>query len=221
MRRTRRCWPKWRGGHDDAPGPGRCGACRDAGCRPRAGAGCRRHPWRLVPPGETRTVAKSSLAVTAAGTWNRSTRRPTSRSEVWTRHGLGLGEIDFFVIPRGKPLFRERDKKKAPLPRFDPAMLPPDLVEWFRNTARIVTGGSLFETFDVRPATLAGYPGVAFGYSYTTVDDNLERLGLARAAVIGGTLYLITFDAPKLHYFDASVADVRATMDSARFTAAR
>ena len=174
------------------------------------------NPWRLIEAGEVRKVAKSDLAITAAGEWNRSSHRPTSRSEVWTRDGLGLGELDFFAIPQGKPLFRERDKKKDPLPRFDPAMLPTDIVEWFENSARIITGGALFETFDVRPARLAGHPGVEFGYSYASQSDNLERRGLARAAVVGGKLYLITFDAPKLHYFDAGVSDVRAMMDSAR-----
>lgn len=173
--------------------------------------------WKLIGHGEVRKVARSQLTVTATGAWNRSPQRPTRSSEVWTRHGTGLGELDFFAaIAKGKPLFRERDKKKAPLPKFDPAMLPTDIVEWFANTAEIVLGGGLFETYAVRPAQLAGHRGVEFGYSYVSAADNLERRGLARAAIIGGRLYLITFDAPQLHYYDATIADVRAIMDSAR-----
>lgn len=179
-------------------------------------------PWRLIEPGEVRKVAKSRLTVTAAGEWNRSPQRPTGDSEVWTREGLGLGELDFFGdIKKGEPLFRERHKKRDPLPKFDPAMLPTDLVEWFENSAEIVLGGSLFETFDVRPAQLAGHRAVEFGYSYTSESDNLERRGLARAAVIDNRLYMITFDAPRLHYFDAAVADARAIMDSARLSDGR
>jgi hypothetical protein len=174
-------------------------------------------PWRLVEAGRTRTVAKSALAVTPAGDWNRSTRRPTKRAEVWTRDGTGLDELDFFAaIPKGKPLFREQHKKKAPLPKFDPAMLPTDIVEWFENSARIVLGGALFTISEVRPAKLAGADGVHFAYSYASEGDNLERRGEVRAAVIGGKLYLINFDAAKIHYFDAHIGEVRALMDSAR-----
>jgi hypothetical protein len=38
----------------------------------------------------------------------------------------------------------------------------------------------------------------------------------ARAAIVGGKLYLITFAAPEIHYFDANIAEARAIMDSAK-----
>lgn len=179
-------------------------------------------PWKLVDSGKTRKVANSRLAVTPAGDWNRSSQRPTRRSEVWTKDGTQLDELDFFAaIPKGKPLFKESDKKKAPLPKFDPAMLPTDIVEWFENSAQIVLGGALFEVTEVRPAKLAGFDGVHFAYSYSTQGDNLERRGEVRAAVIAGKLYLINFDAAKIHYFDAHIAEVRALMDGAVLVAGK
>jgi hypothetical protein len=66
----------------------------------------------------------------------------------------------------------------------------------------------------VRPATLAGHPAVEFDWSYTGGDE-VDRVGLVRAAIIDGKLYLINFDAPKLHYFDEHVGEVRRIMDSA------
>ena len=173
--------------------------------------------WRLVEAGQTREVANSNLVVTAPGEWNRSTQRPTRRTEIWTKDGNTLNELDFWLgVKDGDPIFREQDRKKAPLPKFDADMLPTDLVEFFEDTARLVLGGSLVETHEVRPATLAGYPAVEFDWSYTGGDE-VERKGLVRAAIVGGKLYMINFDAPRLHYFDEHVDEARRIMDSARF----
>ncbi|MCA1662287.1 MAG: hypothetical protein LC648_09115, partial [Novosphingobium sp.] len=119
-------------------------------------------------------------------------------------------------IKKGEALFRQRDKKKDPLPRFDPAMLPTDIVEWFENSARIALTSAVFEVGAVRPAKLAGADGVEMEFSYATEGDNLERRGVARAAVIGRRLYLITYDAPRIHYFDEGLPTALAIMSSAR-----
>jgi hypothetical protein len=174
-------------------------------------------PWRIVRDGDVRKVGKSNLAVTAIGDWNRSTQRQTGESENWTQHGTGLDDLGFYVgIKKGEALFRQRDKKKDPLPRFDPSMLPTDIVEWFENSARIALTSAVFEVGAVRPAQLAGYPGVEMDFTYATEGDNLERKGTARAAVIGQRLYLITYDAPKIHYYDAGLPTALAVMNSAR-----
>ena len=174
-------------------------------------------PWRIVRDGEVRKVGKSNLAVTAIGDWNRSTQRQTGESENWTQHGIGLDDLGFYMgIKKGEALFRQRDKKKDPLPKFDPAMLPTDIVEWFENSARIALTSAVFEVVAVRPAQLAGHPGVEMDFTYATEGDNLERMGTARAAVIGQRLYLITYDAPKLHYYDEGLPTALAVMNSAR-----
>ena len=176
-------------------------------------------PWRIVRDGEVRKVGKSNLAVTAIGDWNRSTQRRTGESENWTQHGTGLDDLGFYMgIKKGEALFRQRDKKKDPLPKFDPAMLPTDIVEWFENSARIALTSAVFEVGAVRPAQLAGHPGVEMDFTYATEGDNLERKGTARAAVIGQRLYLITYDAPKIHYFAEGAPTALAIMSTARLT---
>ena len=55
-----------------------------------------------------------------------------------------------------------------------------------------------------------------FTYHYTVQDEDVRRKGEGRAAIVNGQLYLITFDAPEIHYFDAGIAEARAVMDSAR-----
>lgn len=172
--------------------------------------------WRLVEANVPREVVNGSMTVTAPDQWNRSTNRPTKRTEIWTKDGTTLGELDFWLgVQAGEPLFKERSKKKAPLPKFDPKMLPTDLVEFFQDTARTVLGGSLFEVTYVRPATLAGHPGVEFEHTFTGADE-VVRKGLVRGAIVGGRLYLINFDAPKIHYFEQHIDEVRAIMDSAK-----
>lgn len=172
--------------------------------------------WRLVKAGEPREVVSGAMTVTAPAEWNRATDRPTKRTEIWTKDGTTLGELDFWLgVKAGEPLFKERSKKKAPLPKFDPNMLPTDLVEFFEDTARTVLGGSLYETTYVRPAKLAGQPGVEFEFTFTGADE-VARKGLVRGAIMGNRLYLINFDAPKLHYYDEHVDEVRAIMDSAK-----
>lgn len=172
--------------------------------------------WELVDRGETRKVARSDVRVTASEEWNRSTTRPNKWTEIWTQDGTSLNELLFFArIKDGKPLFKEQDKKRAPLPKFESDMLPTDLVELFRDTAQIVLGGAQFETGTVEPSTLAGYPGVHFEYSYSG-GDNLSKRGEVRAAIIDGRLYMITFEAPRIHYFDETIDEARAIMDSAR-----
>ena len=173
--------------------------------------------WRLVEAGDTRKVARSDLRVTAPEDWNRATERSTSRSEIWTQDGIALSELSFFAkIKDGETLFKRNQRKRNPLPEFDKDMLPTDLVEWYEDTANIVLGGSLFEIVEVAPATLGGHPAVHFRYSYTG-GDNVARLGEARAAIIDEKLYLISFEAPRLHYFDRYITGVRAMMDNARF----
>ena len=173
--------------------------------------------WRLVEAGDSRKVARSNLVVTPPEDWNRATERPTSRSEIWTTEGTQLTELMFYgKIKDGETLFKRNQRKRNPLPEFSATMLPTDLVEWYEDTANIVLGGSLFQIVEVKPATLGGYPGVHFRYSYTG-GDNVARLGEVRAAIIDKKLYLISFEAPEIHYFDRYITGVRAMMDGARF----
>ena len=173
--------------------------------------------WRLVEAGDSRKVARSDLVVTAPEDWNRSTQRPTSRSEIWTQDGVGLTELMFYArIKDGETLFQRNQRKRNPMPEFDKDMLLTDLVEWYEDTANVALGGSLFRIEEVMPAKLGGYDAVHFRYSYTG-GDNVARLGEARAAIVDEKLYLISYEAPRLHYFDRYITGVRAMMDNARF----
>ncbi len=170
--------------------------------------------WALVPKDSPVAVAQGRMTVTPSDNWNRWSSRP-SKGEIWTRDGIALNELSFFAqIADGEPLYRERDGKNLPLPKFRSDMLPTDLVELFETSNRILMQTSLFEIVTVEPATLGGNDAVRFSYDYVVQGDELSRKGEAVAANIGGKLYLVNFVAPSMHYFDRDIAKFRALVAS-------
>ena len=173
--------------------------------------------WKIMPQKTPVAVAKSNLTVTPRSDWNRWSSRPSKKGEVWTLDGVSLNELSFFAgVANGESIYKERNKKDKPLPKFDAKMTLPDIVQMFEASNRIIMETSLFKVDQVEPATLAGHKGVRFTYEYTVKDEEVRRKGEGRAAVIGGKLYLINFVAPAIHYHDAGIDEARAIMDSAR-----
>lgn len=172
--------------------------------------------WRVVPAGTPATVAKSPMRATPAVAWNRQTSRAAGKNvETWTLDGALLNEVAFFGgVADGDPLFKERQKKDKPLPRFKASMLPTDIVTLFEASNRIVLESSLFAIDKVEPATLGGHKGVRFEYHYSMQGDQLNRRGEAVGAIVGGKLYLVSFVAPEIHYFDRDVAQFRKIVET-------
>lgn len=161
-------------------------------------------------------VAGSTLSVTPPRDWNRLSIRPGKRAETWTLDGEQLNDVTFYVgIEPDQPLVRERKKRSDPLPRFTATTLLAEVPELLERTYRTVRGTGSFATTGVTPESFLGSTGIRFTYEYAD-DDNLTRKGEARAALIRGKLYMATFDAPRLHYYDRTLADFRALADSAR-----
>lgn len=172
--------------------------------------------WKEMPTGAAVAVAKSSLTITPKSDWNRWSRRPSTKGEIWTLDGVALNELSFFAgVASGESLFKERNKKDKPLPKFNTNMLAPDIAQLFESSLRIILETSLFQIDSIEPAKFAGNDGVHFTYRYTVQADEVRRKGEARAAIIGGKLYLINFVAPEIHYYDAGIEEARAIMDGA------
>ena len=45
--------------------------------------------------------------------------------------------------------------------------------------------------------------------------DNLTRLGLARAVIVQGDLFMMLYEAPRLHYYERNLPDFMALLESA------
>ena len=168
--------------------------------------------------GEVAEVADSGMTVTPPRDWNRLDAKPGKYTEVWTLDGEQLNDVTFYGgVEPGAPLVKERDKKRDPLPKFTANTLLVEVPELLEGTYRAYKQIGGFTLTGSRPDKFLGREGVHFTYEYTDGDD-LPRKGEARAALIGKKLYMVTFDAPRLHYFDRTLADFRALADTAKLS---
>jgi hypothetical protein len=173
--------------------------------------------FKLMPTGKAQPVGKLGLSVIPPNDWNRLGAKIGRNAESWTLDGLSLNDLSFYAgIEQGRTLFREFDKKNRPLPKFAASMLPTDIVSLFEGSYRVAAGTSLFEIGKVEPATFAGKPGVHFTYSFVQQGEEVRRNGEGTGAIIGGKLYLITFEAPIIHYFDRDIARYHDLVSTAR-----
>ncbi|RYE03268.1 MAG: hypothetical protein EOP61_05345 [Sphingomonadales bacterium] len=171
---------------------------------------------KLRSKGEAAAVADSSLTITPSRDWNRLSGNVGKNTETWTIDGEQLNDLTFFGgIEAGKPLVRERHKKRAPLPKFQKSTLLAEIPELLEGTYRTDKNIGTFRLTSTEPARFLGQDGVMFTYEYTD-EDQITRKGEATAAIVAGKLYMVSFDAPRLHYFDKTIGDVRALVATAR-----
>lgn len=175
----------------------------------------------LIAPRAPVAVAKSSLTVTADREWNKMGARPGPSDEIWTIDGAQLNQLTFYGgIAADTGLFREVSTRNRPLPQFKSTMLVTDIPELFENSYRVANAINVMSVDQIEPTTFAGHQGVRFDYDYTPQDD-VHRKGEGYAAIIDNRLYMITFEAPALHFFDAGIGSARAVVASASFAAAK
>lgn len=170
---------------------------------------------KLIEPGVAAKVADGAFNATSGTVWNRLQQSEGKYQEVWTIDGHKLNRLAFYGgVPFGQPLLKERDKKKDPLPKVTDTMLLPDVPGLLERTYRTQYGIPIFTLGTQEPAMVGGKQGIHFEYTYVSPEDEVERRGDAYAAIEGGKLFLVTYEAPALHYFDRDVAEVKAIIKS-------
>jgi hypothetical protein len=175
--------------------------------------------WSVMESDAEVKVAKGTMSVKPTAEWNRSSLRPSRRSEAWTRDGVNLNELTFFgAISDGESILRQGYATTEKLPKFKSDMLPTDISEMFEATNRMVLQSPVFKMGKVEPAKLGTHDGVRFSYSYSAQAEDIERRGEAVAAIVEGKLYIVNFVAPSLHYFDAGIGEVRAMVEGVTIT---
>ena len=127
-----------------------------------------------------------------------------------------LNDVVFFGgVEDGAPLLREVNRRENPLPHFSSTMLPTDIAPLLESTLRITQNISSFDVSNVAPATFLDAAGVQFEYRMLGADD-ITRQGRAVASIIGGKLYMITYDAPAEYFYPRNLLDVERIVASAR-----
>lgn len=171
---------------------------------------------KLIAQGARVAVAKSLLTVTPDREWNKMGARPGRNSETWTIDGDGLNDLTFYGgIEDGSTLFREVNKRAKPLPRFSSTMLLTDLPVLFENSYSIALNSQLMKIDAVEPMTFLGQKGIHFSFSFSRMNEEVRRKGEASAAIIGGKLFMITFEAPDVFYYERDVPAYRAIIAKA------
>ena len=156
----------------------------------------------LVSPGERAGIAKSRISATPDGEWNRLSLNSGKNVEVWTLDGDSLNKVTFFGgIAAGQPLLRERGKKADPLPKVAGDMLVTDIPTLLETTYRSYYAVNQMSIDTQSPAKLDGHAGIRFTYSFTK-NDEVRRKGEAIGAFVNGQLYLISYEAPEIYFFD-------------------
>lgn len=169
----------------------------------------------LREKGKPAAIAGSPLTVTPSRDWNRLGVSPGKKTELWTLDGEDLNDVTFFAgIEPGKPLIREVSKKRKPLPKFTGQTLLVEVPELLEGTYRASKNIATFSVSGAKPDRFLGQDGIRFTYEYVD-EDELPRRGEGRAALIKGLLYMATFSAPRLHYYDRSLEDFYRLTDTA------
>lgn len=166
-------------------------------------------------------VGDGSMIVTPPRPWNRAPRSiffDLTEVEDWTQNGLYLDGISLVTnLKNKKALIRQNRRDDRQVPVFRSDMTAPEIAAMVESLYRIRGGAVDFRTTSLTPRQFLGYPG--FQQDYEHLDgDEVRRQGRVVGAVIGGRLYMINFDAARMHYFEAGIGDFDAIVQSARLS---
>ncbi len=121
----------------------------------------------------------------------------------------GLSSADPLIISPTKG-----DTPTNPAPRGKANMSLSEQME-FVSSAVSALDYQKVETLNPKPVTLGGVKGVRFELTGKT-SDGLNIKGMAQAVSNKGLSYYIVYLAPAEHYYDASLTNAVAVMDSAK-----
>lgn len=168
--------------------------------------------WKLLPAGRPEAVGK--LIITPMTDWNRASAKPGKQGVTWTHDGFALNKLEAFAaVPDGGTIYKDRAKKQNPMPKYSKEMLLPDLAEFFERSFRVQNDVSNFMVEETAPIQWTENSAIRVRYSYSLPGDDLSRRGEAVMMNLKEGLYLLNFEAPSLHYFEAGLPEFQGMVD--------
>jgi hypothetical protein len=161
-------------------------------------------------------VLRERLAVTVDKPWNQFERGLGDNTPTWTQDGITVDALRFYVALKDGALIvptPSEPKGTKPL-AFKAGMPPSEIVALFEGA--FVRDGSTFQLERLTPQPFAGQAGFRFEYSGVRKLDEVRLKGIGWGAVSNGELFVITYSAPRLSFFDRHVASAEAIAKSAR-----
>ena len=176
--------------------------------------------YSLIRPHAT-SVGDGSMVVTPPHEWNRVSTvwaiDDIRAVEDWTLNGPYLDSMSFVTgLKGGRYIIRQNKRDAQQVPKFRSDMTAPEVTAMLESFYRVKAGTIELKTTSLQPRILMGYPGFQWDYDHLDQDE-VWRRGRVVGAVIGGRLYLILYDATRMHYFNAALSDFEAVVNSARF----
>jgi len=175
----------------------------------------------LVKPGGT--TIHNTLTVQTLIPWNKIP--PNNGIEIWTLDGTGLQALTFNTkIKEGENIARQTGSDNGPtakyknMPTFRKGMNALEVSELFVASYQQV-GLVGVKVSALRSANFAGRNGFYFELDFAD-KEGLERRGIVHGTVQGDIMHVISYSAPKLHYFDRDRQRVERIIQSARFLSA-
>jgi hypothetical protein len=170
----------------------------------------------MVGPGNV--TVKNQIAVKLDSRWNQYAGPGANQSyEVWTSEGLLLDQLRFYP---GIAVGQQLEVPPAGAKKTDTEVL---LVRPGLNAEQIAQlieatyarQGGLFKTLRLAPAKIMGGDGMRMEFSYVSTQRPAEVRGIAYGLMQNNKLYVMSFYAPKIHYFAKLSASAEAAMQSA------
>lgn len=193
------------------------GGCAGGSLGGAGGGGLGYSGISLVRP-QPRSVARGSMVVTPTIEWNRLPRGQYDipYEENWTLNGPVLDGLSFIGgLPSNRPIVYQRRRDDRRVPDFRADMTPQEIADMIESFFLIRGGSVEFNTTGLKPRTFLGQPGFQFDYNHLGGNE-VERSGRAVGAIVNNRLYLILFDAARLHYFPTGVQEFERIVESAR-----
>jgi hypothetical protein len=166
-----------------------------------------------VNSGQVTVGERMSVAVDQP--WNQFDRSNLECKPIWTREGLTIDTLCFFVGIKDGQLLVPNSGNKADRPlAFRAAMQPEEIAALFG--AYYSRGGSSFDLDNMRPMTFLGVPGIRFEFSSVRKSDEVRLKGVVWAAIKDRELFAISFTAPRLGFYGRELPQAEAVATSAR-----
>lgn len=161
-------------------------------------------------------VLRDRLTVTVDKAWNQFERGMGDDTPTWTQDGFTVDALRFYVgLADGALIAPTPSEPKGQQPlAFKADMRPAQVVALFETLYS--RGGSTFTLDRLAPAPFAGGDGFRFEFSSIRKVDEVPLRGVGWGAVRDGRLYVITYTAPRLAFFDRHLGSAEAIARSAR-----
>lgn len=159
---------------------------------------------------------RERLTVSVDKPWNQFERGLGDNTPTWTQDGVTVDALRFYAgLKDGELIAPTPSEPKGSKPlAFKATMQPGEIVALYESL--YTRDGSTFQLDRLAPQAFAGQAGFRFEFSGIRKNDEVRLKGIGWGAVRNGELFVITYTAPRLSFFDRHLGSAESIAKSAR-----